>query len=112
MFSKFYYSCNFFYISSKIRENQPLLHNAYVGFLEEGDPSYLGVAMENSHWLSKLMFSWVNPMMDKGFAGKLKNAEDLYDVPDNLDCKYISAKLELYFDKRDSQETGKCKLKK
>lgn len=51
-------------------------------------------------------------MMDKGYAGKLKNTEDLYDVPDNLDCKYISAKLELYFDKRNLQETGKYQFEK
>lgn len=96
-----------FHISIQIRENQPLLHNAYVGFLEEGDPSYLGVAMENTNWFSRLFFSWVNPMMEKGFAGKIKSSDDLYDLPDNLDCKYISTKFELHFDKNHLQVIGK-----
>lgn len=92
---------------TQIGENQPLLHNAYVGFLEEGDPAYLGVAIENTNWFSRLFFSWVNPMMEKGYAGKIKSSDDLYDLPDNLDCKYISAKFLFHFDKGQREVTGK-----
>lgn len=39
--------------------------------------------------------------MEKGYAGQIKNSENLYDLPVPLDCKYISARLEKYFDKSE-----------
>jgi ATP-binding cassette subfamily C (CFTR/MRP) protein 10 len=79
---------------TEIGESQALLGNAYIRFTEEGDPSYLGVAMENVTWLSKLLFYWVNPLMEKGVQGKLNNSEDLYDLPFSLNCGTISTKLD------------------
>lgn len=78
----------------QIGETQPLLSNAYIRFTEEGDPSYLGVALENVTWLSKLLFYWVNPLMEKGVQCKLSNSEDLYDLPFSLNCGTISTKLD------------------
>ncbi|XP_044256061.1 ATP-binding cassette sub-family C member 10 [Tribolium madens] len=79
---------------TEIGETQPLLSNAYIRFTEEGDPSYLGVAMENVTWLSRLLFYWVNPLMEKGVQGKLNNSEDLYDLPFSLNCGTVSTKLD------------------
>lgn len=67
--------------------------NAYVRFTEEGDPTYLGVALEDANWLSKLLFYWVNPLMEKGLQGKISNSEDLYDLPMSLNCGLVSSKL-------------------
>ncbi|XP_025830829.1 multidrug resistance-associated protein 7 isoform X2 [Agrilus planipennis] len=75
-------------------ESQPLLYNAYNGFSEERDPSYLGVAMEDSSWLRKLFFCWVDPLMKKGAQGHVNNSEDLYDVPYSLNCTTLSAMFE------------------
>ncbi|RZC35046.1 hypothetical protein BDFB_002777 [Asbolus verrucosus] len=79
---------------TEIGETQTLLNNAYIRFTEEGDPNYLGVAMENVTWFSKLLFYWVNPLMEKGVQSKLNNSEDLYDLPFSLNCGTISTKLD------------------
>nr|CAH7715442.1 unnamed protein product [Callosobruchus chinensis] len=79
---------------NEINENSPLLPgNAYVRFSEEGDPGYLGVAMEDVHWLSRLCFCWVNPLMLKGVEKSLKNCDDLFDLPESLNSAYISCEL-------------------
>lgn len=49
--------------------------------------------MEDANWFSKLLFYWVNPMMEKGLQGKISNSDDLYDLPMSLNCGLISAKL-------------------
>lgn len=52
--------------------------SAYVRFSEEGDPQYLGVALEGVNVLSKLLFSWVGPLMEKGVQGEYtKKFKDL-----------------------------------
>ncbi|XP_050299303.1 ATP-binding cassette sub-family C member 10 isoform X2 [Anthonomus grandis grandis] len=79
---------------TEIGENQPLLSSAYLRFREDGDPSYLGVALENTTCLSKLLFSWVEPLMEKGVKDQLKSSEDLYDLPLPLTCSTISGKLD------------------
>ncbi|KAJ8985380.1 hypothetical protein NQ317_007536 [Molorchus minor] len=82
----------------EISESQALLsQNAYARFTEEGDPTYLGIAMEDVNLMSKLLFYWVNPLIDKGFQGQLSSADDLYDLPLTLSCGYNSAKLHKHF---------------
>lgn len=85
---------NFNHQYTEIGENQPLLNNAYVRFSEEGDPNYLGVALEEANWFSKALFYWVNPLMEKGVYGRLRNSDDLYDLPINLNSHLIGNKLE------------------
>ncbi|XP_030766381.1 multidrug resistance-associated protein 7 [Sitophilus oryzae] len=82
---------------SEIGEQQPLLHNAYVRFIEDGDPTYLGVAMEDASVLSKLLFSWVEPLMQKGVKGQLKTSEDLFDLLHCLSCSAVSGELHRNF---------------
>lgn len=74
-------------------ERQPLL-DAFDRFLEETDPTYLGVAMDGSNWFSKLVFYWVNPLMEKGVRGKLQSPDDLFDLPLQLTCSSVSLKLD------------------
>ncbi|CAH0561097.1 unnamed protein product [Brassicogethes aeneus] len=85
-------------------ENTPLLHNAYVRFNED-DQSYLGVAMEDANWFSKLLFYWVNPLMDKGFHLKLTNADDLFDLPLSLNSSYLSAKVNKHLGGQKDERT-------
>lgn len=40
--------------------------------------------MENETYLSKLLFYWVTPLMEKGVRGSLKHADDLYDLPESV----------------------------
>lgn len=50
--------------------------------------------MEGSSWLSKLLFYWVNPLMDKGVQAKLRDADDLFDLPVSLSSTTLSQRLE------------------
>lgn len=73
-----------------MNENTSLLHRTEFERFdqdEDEDQYYLDVALENDNWLSKLFFSWVTPLMDKGFNEKLSNAYDLFDLPDSLTCQ-------------------------
>lgn len=45
--------------------------------------------------------------MEKGYLGKVKNVEDLYDLPFFLTCGHISAKLSTTFIDKQDNETGK-----
>ncbi|XP_021924384.1 multidrug resistance-associated protein 7 isoform X3 [Zootermopsis nevadensis] len=80
-------------------ESQSLLGSPRLGtysrFREERDPLYLGTAMENAPFCSKLLFHWVTPLMEKGAKKKLENSEDLYDLPVNLTPAYLCSQLEM-----------------
>lgn len=76
-------------------ERSPLLgHSVFDRFLEEQDPTDLGVAMEGSSWLSRLLFYWVNPLMDKGVQGRLSDPDDLFDLPVAISSSTLSQKLD------------------
>lgn len=77
-------------------ERQGLLssRHAYSGFREEEEPGYLGVAMEDSTFSSRLLFHWVRPLIVKGVEGQLHNVDDLFDLPEDLSPPYIHAQLE------------------
>lgn len=52
---------------SHFSERSHLLRpSVYHGFIEDIDPGYLGVAMEDESVLSKLIFHWVYALMKKG----------------------------------------------
>lgn len=80
-------------------ESQSLLGSPRLGtysrFREERDPLYLGTAMENAPFCSKLLFHWVTPLMKKGAKKKLGNSEDLYDLPINLTPAYLCSQFEV-----------------
>lgn len=61
---------------------------------QDEDFSYLGVAMENQNWFSRLLFSWVNPLMEKGDNEMLKDSEDLFDLPTDMHVGSITHKIE------------------
>ncbi|XP_075224680.1 ATP-binding cassette sub-family C member 10 [Lycorma delicatula] len=73
-------------------ENSPLL-NAYSRFREDLDPGYLGTAEEGWGIMSRLFFSWVQPMMTKGAMGGIQTPDDLYDLPTSLTSAHLHHKL-------------------
>ncbi|XP_043269152.1 ATP-binding cassette sub-family C member 10 [Venturia canescens] len=82
---------------SEVNERTSLLsspNSAYVHFMEVQDPSYLGTAMENSTILSKLLFHWVTPLMEKGVRGLLRHPDDLYDLPDHITTAMINYEID------------------
>ncbi|XP_011138357.1 multidrug resistance-associated protein 7 isoform X2 [Harpegnathos saltator] len=80
--------------------------SSYVQFPEEQDPSYLGIAMEDTTITSKLLFHWVTPLMEKGVRGLLNNSEDLFDLPDQISTNTISHKIDKYLYDTKSVSNG------
>ncbi|XP_071445342.1 ATP-binding cassette sub-family C member 10 [Hetaerina americana] len=78
-------------------DRQPLLSpgigSLFSRLSDERDPSYLGVAKEQSSFFSKLTFHWVNPLMRKGFEDKLNCADDLFDLPLSMSSAVVSYEL-------------------
>lgn len=68
--------------------------SSYIRFVEENDPSYLGVALESVPFTSKLLFHWVTPLMSKGVKGLLNQSDDLYDLPDSISSTTISSDID------------------
>ncbi|CAL7934283.1 unnamed protein product [Xylocopa violacea] len=69
-------------------------NSSYVRFPEEQDPSYLGTAMEDATITSKLIFHWVNPLMEKGVRGLLNHSDDLFEIPEYISTSTISQKID------------------
>ncbi|XP_015120641.1 multidrug resistance-associated protein 7 [Diachasma alloeum] len=87
---------------TEIGENTALLNSpghSYIHFLEDQDPNYLGTAMEGNPFLSRLLFHWVTPMMEKGVRGSLKHADDLYDLPEHVSTASINCEIDRFIRK-------------
>lgn len=69
-------------------------NSSYVRFPEEQDPTYLGTAMEGATAISKLLFHWVNPLMEKGVHGLLNHSDDLFDLPESVSTGTIIQKID------------------
>ena len=57
------------------------------------DPHYLGVAKEESPFLSKFVFYWVNPLIKKGRMGLLQTPDDVFDVPPAMAASVVSERF-------------------
>ncbi|VVD04602.1 unnamed protein product [Leptidea sinapis] len=69
-------------------------HSEYTPLLPHVDEGILGTAMQGANYLSKLTFSWVNPLLDKGLDNKLNDIEELHDIPARYRCSYVGARLD------------------
>lgn len=54
---------------------------------DHDEEAYTLGAAEGSNILSKLFFSWVNPLIEKGARKKLRKNDDLFDLPENLNIR-------------------------
>lgn len=50
--------------------------------------------MEDVTAISKLLFHWVTPLMEKGVNGILNHSDDLFDLPDEITTNTISHKID------------------
>ncbi|XP_015020423.2 ATP-binding cassette sub-family C member 10 [Drosophila mojavensis] len=80
---------------SRDREQEALLSNRYTYFHFELNEALLGHAQDEANWLSRFVFHWVQPLIGKGVAGKLRRIEDLFDLPDALNITRLSERLHL-----------------
>lgn len=60
-----------------------------LSFDHDEEAYTLGTAYEGSNFLSRLFFSWVNPLIEKGVRGKLRKNDDLFDLPENLNVRKV-----------------------
>ena len=62
---------------------------------EENDPTYLGVAKEESRvgFLSKLFFTWVDPLVVKAARGGLHQPDDVFDLPESLSPHIVAGEV-------------------
>ncbi|XP_033313580.1 multidrug resistance-associated protein 7 [Bombus bifarius] len=82
---------------NEIGEQTALLstpNSSYVRFPEGQDPIYLGTAMEDATTSSKLIFHWVNSLMEKGVHGLLNHSDDLFDLPEYISTNTINQKID------------------
>lgn len=77
------------------REQDALLSNRYTYFHIELNEAHLGHAQDEANWPSRFFFHWVQPLISKGVAGKLRRIEDLFDLPDALNVTRLSDRLHL-----------------
>lgn len=85
--------------NNDINETTGLLNSpmsSYVHFMDDHDPNYLGTAMEDSTFLSNLLFHWVTPLMEKGVRSSLKNPDDLYDLPEHITTGHINYEIDRF----------------
>jgi len=50
--------------------------------------------MEDVTMISKLLFHWVTPLMEKGVKGLLNHSDDLFDLPYQISTNAISHKID------------------
>lgn len=72
---------------------------SYSRFNDEFDPHYLGMACDSEHYsfISWLTFSWIGRLIAKGDQKRLKNTNDLFDLPEWLTPVHVSSKVEEVF---------------
>ena len=70
------------------------------------DPHYLGVAKEESTFLSKFVFYWVNPLIKKGRLGLLHTPDDVFDVPPAMAASVVSQKFRVARDSLGIRDSG------
>lgn len=85
---------------SRVTERTRLISDGYQSF-PEYDQS-LGPAQDNHNLLSKMLFLWVTPLIQKGVANLLQKNEDLFDLPDCLNINLLADKLQKYLNSQKS----------
>ena len=89
----------------RIDEVDPLLsseqrHRVYGSDITQGDDRDLGEG-ETRNCFSWLFFHWVQPLMAKGSKGRIKNANDLFDLPPRLKTDLIENTFRRAMNRKD-----------
>lgn len=54
----------------------------------------MGQAQDGAPCLSKLLFYWVNPLIERGLSGHLQSIDDLFDLPESLSIFNTAERLQ------------------
>lgn len=57
----------------------------------------MGQAQDEAPCLSKLLFHWVNPLIEQGISGHLKRIDDLFELPESLSINNTAERLQNAF---------------
>lgn len=79
-------------------ERQALLNTNYISFDDGFDEYGLGAAHDDANLFSRLIFSWVKPLISKAGCGLLTCVDDLFDLPECLTVAKIRSKLQSHLD--------------
>lgn len=71
-----------------------MIGTTYFRFQDDIQIEALGQAQDEAPILSKLLFYWVNPLIEKGLSGNLRRIDDLFDLPECLSLNNIIEKLQ------------------
>ncbi|XP_050523511.1 ATP-binding cassette sub-family C member 10 [Daktulosphaira vitifoliae] len=87
------------FLAQQSVERRSVMTASYSRFNDEFDPYYLGMACDDEHYnfISWLTFGWVERLISKGEKNRLKNSNDLFDLPEKLTPVYVSSKVEAVF---------------
>lgn len=77
-------------------ERSSLLQSSYQPFELRSEETSLGPSHDNHNIFSKLLFYWVNPLIKKGTQGNLRHNDDLFDLPECLNIRRMSERLQKY----------------
>lgn len=62
----------------------------------------LGRAQDEAPFLSRFLFYWVNPLIEKGCIGRLQRIDDLFELPESLNILNITEKVQCVTEKTQS----------
>lgn len=60
--------------------------------------------MEDVTIISKLLFHWVTPLMEKGVKRLLNHSDDLFDLPDQISTNSINYKIDQHLNNMVSKQ--------
>lgn len=80
-------------------ERQVLLGNEYVRFQQHPDDMALGPAQSRASFLSRLYFSWVNPLINTAVNRQLKSINDLFALPESMSFSRITERFQQNIDR-------------
>ncbi|XP_053612286.1 ATP-binding cassette sub-family C member 10 [Plodia interpunctella] len=69
-------------------------HSEYTPLLPHMDEGVLGTALQGIGCFSQTTFTWVYPLLQKGCENKLRDPEELFDIPGKYRCSYVGAKMD------------------
>lgn len=81
------------FLQTQITPRQCLVNSTYSRFREDFDSDYLGTALEGKGFISRLLFCWVEPLMNKGMCSKLQCTDDLFDLPESMTSAHLYEEL-------------------
>ncbi|XP_069092380.1 ATP-binding cassette sub-family C member 10-like isoform X2 [Pleurodeles waltl] len=73
-------------------------------------PEWQKIDENNESWLSRLFFHWMNPLLKRGYHKDLKQPDDVYHLPYNLQTQIIRKRFNACWQKKNATLKGVSSL--